>query len=46
MRSCCGPGTDIAVGLLADTTVGLHATHGRLPLICIFAHATHVCSFS
>jgi hypothetical protein len=32
----------IAVGLLADTMVSLHATHG-LPFFCTFAHATRVC---
>jgi hypothetical protein len=35
----------IAVGLLADITVSLHATHGGLPFFCTFAHATRVCSF-
>jgi hypothetical protein len=35
----------IAVGLLADTTVGLHATHG-LPFFCTFALATRVCFWS
>jgi hypothetical protein len=30
----------IAVGLLANTMVSLHATHGGLPFFCTFTHAT------